>query len=165
MQRSVVLVTGMSGTGKSAALDELARRGHRVVDTDDPGWLLEQDGADGPEPLWDLDRVRALLAGHREGHLFVAGCVANQGALYGLFDRVVLLTAPLEVVLARVADRSNPFGATWQDRVKIREDLLAYEPRLRSGADLELVTTRPVSDVATALEQIAGHRWPGPAIC
>jgi hypothetical protein len=31
---AVVLVTGMSGTGKSAALAELARRGHRVVDTD-----------------------------------------------------------------------------------------------------------------------------------
>jgi dephospho-CoA kinase len=28
----VVLVTGMSGTGKSTVLDELARRGHRVVD-------------------------------------------------------------------------------------------------------------------------------------
>lgn len=31
--RAAVLVTGMSGAGKSAALVELARRGHRVVDT------------------------------------------------------------------------------------------------------------------------------------
>ena len=35
---SAVLVTGMSGTGKSSALAELGRRGYRVVDTDDPGW-------------------------------------------------------------------------------------------------------------------------------
>src|SRR5439155_27200234 len=35
---SRILVTGMSGTGKSSALAELGRRGHRVVDTDDPGW-------------------------------------------------------------------------------------------------------------------------------
>ena len=35
---SMILVTGMSGTGKSAALAELGRRGYRVVDTDDPGW-------------------------------------------------------------------------------------------------------------------------------
>jgi hypothetical protein len=28
----------MSGTGKSAALAELARRGHRVVDTDYGDW-------------------------------------------------------------------------------------------------------------------------------
>ena len=33
-----VLVTGMSGTGKSTALAELGRRGFRVVDTDEPGW-------------------------------------------------------------------------------------------------------------------------------
>jgi dephospho-CoA kinase len=33
-----VLVTGMSGTGKSSALVELGRRGYRVVDTDGPGW-------------------------------------------------------------------------------------------------------------------------------
>jgi len=35
---SGVMVTGMSGTGKSSALPELGRRGYRVVDTDDPGW-------------------------------------------------------------------------------------------------------------------------------
>ena len=34
---SKILVTGMSGTGKSSALAELDRRGYRVVDTDDPG--------------------------------------------------------------------------------------------------------------------------------
>jgi len=33
-----VLVTGMSGTGKSSALTELGLLGYRVVDTDDPGW-------------------------------------------------------------------------------------------------------------------------------
>jgi dephospho-CoA kinase len=31
----LVLVTGMSGTGKSAVLAELERRGHRVVDKDE----------------------------------------------------------------------------------------------------------------------------------
>ena len=35
---STILVTGMSGTGKSSALAELGRRGFRVVDTDEPGW-------------------------------------------------------------------------------------------------------------------------------
>jgi dephospho-CoA kinase len=38
---TVVLVTGMSGTGKSAALAELARRGRRVVDTDYGGYAEE----------------------------------------------------------------------------------------------------------------------------
>ena len=38
---SAVLVTGMSATGKSSVLAELARRGHRVVDTDYGEWIEE----------------------------------------------------------------------------------------------------------------------------
>jgi hypothetical protein len=63
--RSVVLVTGMSGSGKSTVLAELARRGHRVVDTDDPGWLVKIDTADGPEPAWNLDGITAQPGGAR----------------------------------------------------------------------------------------------------
>jgi shikimate kinase len=147
-----LLVTGMSGTGKSSALAELARRGHRVVATDDPGWIVERAG---PEPLWDLDRVRALLDRHRAGWLFVGGCVADQRALYDRFDAVVLFSAPLDVILARVGDRANPFGSTREDRAKIASDLAAYEPLLRAGADHEIVTTAPLADVVSALERLA----------
>jgi len=41
-----VLVTGMSGTGKSTVLAELARRGFQVVETDDAPWS-ESSEADG----------------------------------------------------------------------------------------------------------------------
>src|SRR5882757_5200789 len=65
--RAAVLVTGMSGTGKTAVLDELCRRGHRVVDTDDPGWVIEARTPDGPEPVWDVERIAALLDEHGTG--------------------------------------------------------------------------------------------------
>jgi dephospho-CoA kinase len=51
LKRSVVLVTGMSGSGKSTVLAELKRHGHRVVDTDDPGWIVEIETDGGPEPV------------------------------------------------------------------------------------------------------------------
>jgi dephospho-CoA kinase len=153
--RSVVLVTGMSGTGKSTALAELGRRGHRIVDTDDPGWILHAETPDGPEPVWDLDRIGALLDEHRVGWLFISGCVANQGVLYDRFDAVVLLSAPVDVILARVVDRANPFGSQPEERAKIARDLAAFEPPLRAGADYEIMTTAPVAEVVTALEQAA----------
>jgi dephospho-CoA kinase len=54
-----ILVTGMSGTGKSSALAQLARRGFRIVDTDDPGWTVED--AEGGR-WWDEQRIAQLLA-------------------------------------------------------------------------------------------------------
>jgi broad-specificity NMP kinase len=155
VSRSAVLVTGMSGTGKSTVLAQLGRRGHRILDTDDPGWTVRVESPHGIEPMWDLDRVAALLDGHRAGWLFVSGCVANQGALYERFDAIVLLSAPLDVILDRVGDRANPFGARPEDRAKIARDLAAFEPLLRAGADHEIATTAPVAEVVAELEQVA----------
>jgi dephospho-CoA kinase len=153
----------MSGTGKSTVLAELKRRGHRVVDTDDPGWIVQTHSASCPEPVWDLEKIKAVIEGHQTGWLFIGGCVANQGAVYDRVDAVVLLTAPVDVVLDRVADRANPFGSSAEDRTKIASDLAAFEPLLRAGADCEIVTTAPVSEVVSMLEQVAsrgGHRDP-----
>jgi dephospho-CoA kinase len=155
--RSVVLVTGMSGSGKSTVLAELAQRGHRVVDTDDPGWIVETATADGPEPMWNLERITAFIDGHRSGALFIAGCVANQGAVYERFDAVVLLSAPVDVILARVTTRANPFGSASEERTKIASDLAEFEPRLRAGADHEIMTTIPVADVVAELEHLASR--------
>ena len=157
-RRAAVWLTGMSGTGKSTVLDELARRGHGVLDTDDPGWIVQTETPDGPEPLWDLERVRARLDEHRSNWLFVAGCVANQGALYDRFDKVVLLSAPVDVLLARVAQRANPFGSTAEDRTKIASDLAAFEPVLRASADHEIVTTAPISVIVSQVEKLGDGR-------
>ena len=78
---AVVLVTGMSGTGKSAALAELARRGHRVVDTDFGAYSEEVpcSTTGGWEQRWREDRIEALLNGYQDEMLFISGCVSNQG--------------------------------------------------------------------------------------
>ena len=147
----VVFVTGMSGTGKSAALAELARRGHRVVDTDYGGYSEERDG----EQLWREERIAALLDEHGEGVLFLSGCVANQGRFYPRFDAVVLLTAPADVMLERVQAReSNDFGKSEADRRRILADLAEVEPLLRAGATVEIDTRAPLAEVVDALERI-----------
>ena len=149
---AVVLLTGMSGAGKSTVLTELGRRGHAVVDTDVGGWTV----GDG-EPLWDLPRMTALLDAHPGGHLFLAGTVANQGALYPRLDAVVLLTAPVEVLLARVAVRTtNDYGKSADERARIVRDTAEVEPLLRRGADLVVDTRAPLTDVVAAVLAAAG---------
>jgi dephospho-CoA kinase len=155
---AVVLVTGMSGTGKSAALAELARRGHRVVDTDYGGYSEEVPSSDagGREQLWREDRIDALLDGSEDGVLFVSGCVSNQGTFYPRFDAVVLLTAPADVLLERVAGRAtNAFGKRAAERERILSDLAKVEPLLRASATAEIDTRAPLGEVVDALERIA----------
>src|SRR2546423_1346614 len=101
-----VLVTGMSGTGKSSALAELGRRGYRVVDTDDPGWsewVACPGEVGGGEYLWVEDRMTELLDLDDSRRLFVQGCVRNQAKFYDRFDAIVLLSAPGRVILDRIA--------------------------------------------------------------
>lgn len=95
-----VLVTGMSGTGKSTALRELDKRGFLVVDTDVGGWTewSEDDGG----YVWREKRLEELLSREEGLVLYVSGTVSNQGRFYRYFDAVVLLSAPADVLVSRI---------------------------------------------------------------
>jgi shikimate kinase len=153
-----VLVTGMSGAGKSALLDELAVRGFRTVDTDYGDYFHTVDG----ESLWREDRINALLSSAPDelpGVLFVQGTTRNQARFYPRFDHIVLLSAPPEVLAERLATRAgNPYG---KDPAELAETLhyqQTVEPLLRASATLEVITTVPVARVADiVLDHVLGR--------
>ena len=146
-----ILITGMSGTGKSSALSALAARGFRVVDTDEPGWKERRDGDD----VWREDRMEALLAEETAQSLFVSGTVPNQGRFYDRFDAVVLLSAPPEVILERIASRTtNDFGKADEERDRILADQAEFEPLLRATATHELDAAQPLDVVVAALAEL-----------
>jgi dephospho-CoA kinase len=152
-----VLVTGMSGTGKSSALEALARRGHRVVETDVDGWSEWVDGEDAGW-FWREDRMTELLASEGDRTLFVSGCVTNQGTFYDRFDAVVLLSAPAEVLLDRVDSRTmNDYGKTADERELVLLHLETVEPMLRATCTHELDASRPLEEIVDQLEGIGGR--------
>lgn len=157
-----ILITGLSGTGKSTILNLLHQRGHRVVETDDPGWCIPENGdwtSPDNEWIWDETRLRQLLNATSE-HLFVAGCRQNQDRLYRFFSHVVLLTAPLEIMLDRVDRRkSNPFGKIAPQRATIEASKQLIEPLLIRGASLTIDTsvTTP-AEIAERMEALLGHQ-------
>ncbi len=156
---SKILVTGMSGTGKSSVLLELARRGHKVVDTDSDEWC-EWVIADGePDWIWREEKITELLTSHSSEMLFVAGCKSNQGKFYPQFDAVVLLSAPSEVILKRIETRdTNNYGKNPLERQKILEHLEWVEPLLRATVTAEVDASKPLSEVADELVAI-GAIW------
>jgi dephospho-CoA kinase len=151
-----VLITGMSGTGKSTLLRVLAGRGHRTVDTDTDRWS-EWITLPGGERdwIWREQPVTDLLTGPCPGDLFVAGCKTNQGAFYRYFDHIVLLSAPADVLLTRIAARTNnPYGKRPAERAAILDHLATVEPRLRAGATAEIDASAPIDAVARQLEDL-----------
>jgi adenylate kinase family enzyme len=148
-----ILVTGMSGTGKSTALAELERRGFDVVDTDVGGWTEWADEEGGY--VWREERVSELLSRDGRRTLFVSGTVSNQGRFYPRFDAVVLLSAPADVLLGRIGARTtNDYGKSAEERELILHHLAEVEPLLRATCTHEIDASKPIDEVVAELEAI-----------
>jgi dephospho-CoA kinase len=138
----------MSGTGKSSVIQELVARGYKAVDTDDGYCEPQPDG----RQMWREDAIQALLTTEDAEVLFVAGCEENQAKFHPQFDHIVLLSAPLETLIERLATRTtNPYGKAPEELRRFLDDVETVEPLLRRVASHEVRTTVPLNDVVTTV--------------
>ncbi|MGU3410640.1 AAA family ATPase [Microbacterium sp. M1A1_1b] len=116
MGRRNVLIEGVSGSGKSSVFRELRRRGHQAVDGDrelayqgDPVTGLPVQGVTGTavhrHHLWDVDRVRALVADDSAPVTFFCGGSRNVQSFVDLFDVVFVLTVDVDTLRRRLDQR------------------------------------------------------------
>ena len=134
-------------------IEVLVVMGYKAVDTDD-GWC--EPLPDGRQ-RWREDAIAELLDAEDAELLFVAGCEENQVAFHPRFDVIILLSAPAEILVRRLARRTgNPYGKSPDELARVLGDLEAVEPRLRSAADHEIRTTIPLADVVSAVLLLAG---------
>lgn len=146
-----VLLTGMSGTGKSTVLGELAALGYKTVDTDEHGFTVWT----GTEWLWNEERIQCLLSTEDAEVLFVSGCTRNQVRFYPQLDHVILLTAPAEVIVERLATRTtNDYGKHPDELAEVLRHRDVVEPLLRTGASLVVDTSATLDQV---IQTILAH--------
>ena len=128
-------------------IQELRRRGLVAYDADEDGFSEpREDGRWG----WRRERVADLLADHREGLMFFAGCSEEQADLP--FDCRILLTAPDEVLVSRLRTRTNnPYASTSHELAQVLADRVEIEPLLHRAADMVFTTTAPPDQVADAV--------------
>ena len=120
-----VLITGMSGTGKSTVIQELASRGYPAHDLDTPEWSEWIDAApsddltpvQGNDWVWRESRVRELLSGSEEGTLFISGCAENMNRLFPLIDCITC--SPLLSKPSSSASRPAPPAGTGMSRKSV----------------------------------------------
>ena len=164
-----VLLTGISGTGKSTLVCELAARGYKAVDADTDEWshwvAVSGPGIAGtpvkPDQdwMWREDRIGDLLATEDAEVLFLSGCAENMVQFLPQFDHVVLLSAPASVIAERLANRTtNDYGKHPDEVARVLDQIRTVEPLLRRAAGHEIDTSMPLDQVvATVLRILAAH--------
>jgi dephospho-CoA kinase len=162
-----VLLTGISGTGKSLLVEKLQARGYKAVDADNDEyskWVEVDNSTDeygstvepGRDWVWREDRIQELLSNQETDFLFLSGCAANMGQFLPLFDRIVLLTADEEIILERLRTRTNnDYGKRPNEAKRVIELKESVEPVLRKIADNEIDTNRSIEAIVARVLQIA----------
>ncbi len=162
-----ILLTGMSGTGKSTVINDLAACGYTAVDADGDEYsewvaVSSDDGTPGSpvaadrDWVWREDSIQALLSATDGDLLFLSGCAANMGKFLAQFDLVILLSAPIPVIIERLQTRTNNSYGKQPDEVARVLDLHeTVEPLLRRMADHEIDTSADrAAVVATVLRLV-----------
>lgn len=147
-----ILITGMSGTGKSSIINELKKLGFRTIDMDYDNWSeMRNDG----EWVWSEEKIKHELVNNKDDVLFVAGCAINQGEFYPFFDSIILLSAPTNIILQRLKTRdTNKYGKKPREIEDVLHNIKETEPLLRKSATHEIDTSIPLSDVLNYLLKI-----------
>ncbi|KAA0697851.1 nucleoside kinase [Neorhizobium sp. P12A] len=158
------LIEGVSGTGKTSVATELHRRGYHVIhgdrelaykgnsETGEPmdGSVLEQSildvGFGHKHHLWDVDKVRSLVADRSHAISFFCGGSRNFNRFIDLFDGVFVLDVDLDTLDRRLASRpEDEFGGKPAEREFIRrlhatqEDVPKNATRIDANAPLASV--------------------------
>ena len=124
------LIEGVSGTGKTSVCTELQRRGYQAIhgdrelryqgdlETGTPTDIFTSDRH--KSPLWDREKVQALIANKDEAVTFFCGGSRNFSKFIELLDSVFILEVDLDTCLRRIDERvaldPTDFGGKPEER-------------------------------------------------
>jgi thymidylate kinase len=122
------LIEGVSCTGKTSVCRELRRRGYHAINGDtelayqgDPKTGEPVDGLTHEHHIWNVDKVRALVAAQSHAASFFCGGSRNFSSFIDLFDRVLVLEIDLETLNRRLAGRpETEWGGRPAERQLVR---------------------------------------------
>tara|TARA_R110000824_G_scaffold155226_6_gene327776 strand:+ start:70332 stop:70820 length:489 start_codon:yes stop_codon:yes gene_type:complete len=106
------LIEGVSGTGKTSVCDELQRRGHHAIHGDrdlayqgDPETGEPLNGSGHAHHIWDINKVKVLIAEQTQPMTFFCGGSRNFQHFIHLFDKVFVLDIDIDTLNQRLAAR------------------------------------------------------------
>ena len=151
------LVEGVSGTGKTSVCDELRRRGYHAIHGDrelsyqgDPETGEPVDGVAHEHHIWDVDKVKALVAGQTNAMSFFCGGSRNFPRFIHLFDGVFVLEVDIDTLNRRLAPRAeNEWGGRSSER-----DLIARLHATKEDVPKNGVIIDATASIAHVVDEI-----------
>jgi gluconate kinase len=163
------LIEGVSCAGKTTVCDELQRRGYHCIDGDgelayfgDPetGEPLDDCTSENRSWIWDIEKVRALVADHSHAATFFCGGSRNSDIFIDLFDEVFVLEIDLDTLNRRLAARpEDEWGGTATEGESFARLQHATKEGLPKNATA-IDATAPLSNVVDAILENANQVSP-----
>jgi gluconate kinase len=157
------LIDGVSCAGKTTVCGELQRRGYHVIHGDDElaywGDLKTGEPVNGSADahrswLWDVGKVRALVADHNHAVTFLCGGSRNVDRFIGLLDEVFVLEIDLDTLNRRLAARpETEWGGTAQEG----ESFARLQHATRVGLPVNAITIDATAPLASVVDDILRH--------
>jgi len=162
--RKRILITGMSGSGKSSVTGRLAALGYVAIDADAPGYSAEVPAPEGEltgigpgrDWVWQEDAIWAVLE-RPDPIIFLAGCSPNQGTFYPALTHIILLTVSPALITERLTTRSNnAFGKDPAELARALALQAEIEPLLRRVAGHVIDTSAELDEVVAEVLRVSG---------
>lgn len=168
------LIDGVSGAGKTTVATELQRRGYQAIHGDrelvyrgDPetglpvtpetsiptaAWLSDHQ-------IWDLEKVRGLIANKEQPATFFCGGSRNFAKFIDLLDGVFVLELDADTMSRRIDERvvvdPTDFGGTPEER-KLIAQLFATKEGIPKNA-ISIDATAPITRVVDEILSKCGE--------
>jgi gluconate kinase len=118
------LIEGVSCTGKTSVCNELQRRGYHSIHGDrelayqgNPETGKRTDTASHENHIWDVEKVKSLVANQDHEVTFFCGGSRNYSRFIHLFDGVFVLEVDIATLNRRLDDRpEDEFGGKKKER-------------------------------------------------
>lgn len=147
------LIEGVSATGKTTVCDELLLRGYHAIHGDrtlayqgDPETGVPLDGFMHEHHIWDIDRVKSLVADQSNNMSFFCGGSRNFYRFIKLFDVVFVLEADIGAVIKRLSARpEDEFGGKANERELVAQFHATKEGIPKNGVSID--ASKPLAKV------------------
>lgn len=154
------LIDGVSCAGKTTVCNELQRRGYHAIHGDrelacwgdlKTGKPVDSSADEHRAWIWDVEKVRALVADQNHASTFFFGGSRNSDRFIDLFDEVFVLDIDLDTLNRRLAARPKD---EWGGTASEGESFARYQHETKEGLPENAIiidATAPLSSVVDTI--------------